>query len=297
MKRKGKRQHPFIVTRPRGGLCNRLQAMAATYTLSRQLQCRAKIIWIPDPVRLNAGFSDLFSSIRELNVVDVGRPKTIKDKLYNLYYNHGRDKWIRRINNNLIRKLEYSHTFENKHLSKGLTEKTIKNISGARKVLFTTGYDFVSTDKDFFNFLSPKDEIKSDINNVLKHFNRRTIGIHIRRTDHRRAISGSPVGEFIKVMEREIKLNDPSFFLATDDDSVKSTLIKRFGDRVIINRSNLSRGDVNGMIGAVVDLFALSHTRKIYGSRVSSFARTSAEIGDIDLIRVYPKMSNAFISL
>ncbi len=80
--------------------------------------------------------------------------------------------------------------------------------------------------------------------------------------------------------------NEPrsKFFLATDEVGVKDRLMSKYGNRILSLNINLSRTNVDGMRGAVADLWALSRTNKVLGTYYSSFSKIAAEIGGVDLI-------------
>lgn len=127
----------------------------------------------------------------------------------------------------------------------------------------------------------PIPSIQAKIQQCVKGFNEKTIGIHIRRTDHVTATSVSTLEKFTNLMDC-ILLEDPetNFFLSTDDSDTKDDLIDRYGDKILYNIvSSYARDNSDAAIYAVVDLYCLSRTKKIYGSHQSSFSQTAADIG------------------
>ena len=130
----------------------------------------------------------------------------------------------------------------------------------------------------------PQLDILSRFDRITSRFGTNTIGVHIRRTDHIKAIKQSPLTAFYAVMQQEIENNcTTNFFLATDDEDVKREMICRFGNKIISCNDNASRNSVEGMKFAVVDLFCLSNTKKIIGSAASSYSELAAELGGIEL--------------
>ena len=140
---------------------------------------------------------------------------------------------------------------------------------------------------EYLSYFLPNERIQNAINEVAGKFHENTIGLHIRRTDHKHAINESPVELFIEKMNEEIQANEMvTFYLATDDPGLKNTLIGKFGKRMLFSNVELSRNSSDGMYGAMIDLYALARTKKIYGSYFSSYSDIAARIGDIPLFIV-----------
>lgn len=69
---------------------------------------------------------------------------------------------------------------------------------------------------------------------------------------------------------------------------VKRYFLELYGERIIVNLYQVfSRENKNGMESAVIDLYALSKTQKIYGSFWSSFSQTASAIGNTKIEYVY----------
>ena len=121
--------------------------------------------------------------------------------------------------------------------------------------MLDTYYD-VALDEDFSMFrmnrrLQPLLYPKSELQNAC--------GVHLRRTDHKRAIKRSPTSLFIEKMEEDIR-RDPSvkFYLATDDPEEEAYFKERFGDRIMTySKRSLDRNTKTGMEDAVLDLVNL----------------------------------------
>ena len=98
------------------------------------------------------------------------------------------------------------------------------------------------------------------------------------------SIKGSPLEGFIEAMSRDlIADSETNFFLATDDAEVEKVLIKRFPGKIITYKKVYSRQEVKGVQDAMVDLYCLSRTNKIYGSFYSSFSEIASRIENIPL--------------
>jgi len=153
----------------------------------------------------------------------------------------------------------------------------------AYRILMIDTCDAFFYPEDFSEFV-PIAQVQHKIECYLRDFSERTVGIHIRRTDHQRSITESPTELFVRVMDEELsRYPDTRFYLATDDSHVKETLMRRYINQLITIPFELDRLTVSGVQNAVVDLFLLSHTVKIYGSSGSSFSETAAHIGRVPL--------------
>ncbi len=75
-----------------------------------------------------------------------------------------------------------------------------------------------------------------------------------------------------------------NFYLATDDLKVETLLINKFPGKIITYKKDYSRATVKGIQDAMVDLYSLANTCKIYGSYFSSFSDMASRIGNIPLI-------------
>lgn len=107
----------------------------------------------------------------------------------------------------------------------------------------------------------------------------RAIGVHIRRTDHKKAIEHSPLDGFLKKM-RENK--EAFYVIATDSEDVRKEIELEFLDRCIFPAIVLSRRTEEGMIQGVADFFALAKCTQIWGSYSSSFSDIAARYGKLE---------------
>lgn len=108
------------------------------------------------------------------------------------------------------------------------------------------------------------------------------IGVHIRRGDHKKAKTFSPIDAFLTVM-RDMP-EDTYFVVATDSLPEKERLLKEFGAaRLWFPATSLSRMTRLGMKSALADFVALSKCKKILGSFDSSFSQIAALYGDVPL--------------
>ena len=85
-------------------------------------------------------------------------------------------------------------------------------------------------------------------------------------------------------MQAELKKNPKTrFYLATDEPPLRAYFQKRFPKRILFGDGAHGRDSLEGMYEAVVELYALAHTRKIIGSHTSSFSYEAAWLKGIPL--------------
>ena len=251
----------FVI--PRAGLCNRMLAISGAVELARRYHMRVVVLWVRDSM-LNAKFSDLFDPL-PFKVLEFTDEQSLAFKFcYKAIQSLHPVFLISNIefNNRLYINPEYFDRLKDHH---GVLD---------------TYYD-VALDEDFSMFrmnrrLQPLLYPKSELQNAC--------GVHLRRTDHKRAIKRSPTSLFIEKMEEDIR-RDPSvkFYLATDDPEEEAYFKERFGDRIMTySKRSLDRNTKTGMEDAVLDLVNLSHCKRLYASYGSTFSRTAAKWGGID---------------
>lgn len=125
--------------------------------------------------------------------------------------------------------------------------------------------------------------------NVPSHpfFERKAVGVHVRRGDHVKARHQSPTSAFIKVMDAEPA--DTVFIVATDSATERMLLNEQYKGRIWFPAMSLSRMTQKGMNDAVMDFMGLARCKKILGSYASSFSELAALYGDVALEVVVEK--------
>ena len=131
-------------------------------------------------------------------------------------------------------------------------------------------------------FYRPTMELEERIEMVTALFHSYTVGVHIRRTDHKVVIAANPLDGFIKMMKKQMELHPAClFYIASDDETVKEQMRKLFPGRIITQPNViLSRNSVKGMKDAVVDLYTLARTNLIIGSRGSTYSDLASHLYD-----------------
>lgn len=108
------------------------------------------------------------------------------------------------------------------------------------------------------------------------------VGVHIRRGDHQKAKTFSPLDAFLEKMREESETT--KFIVATDSAAVKRDLQAIFGQRLWFPATSLTRMTRTGMQSALLDFLALSRCSKILGSYDSSFSHMAALYGKVPLV-------------
>ena len=103
------------------------------------------------------------------------------------------------------------------------------------------------------------------------------IGVHIRRTDNRKAIQFSPTEAFLTTMRAYPA--DTHFYLATDDPLERDLIRQAFPGRIHTGATNLNRATEEGGIHAFFDFLCLARCSEIIGSAGSSFSECAAFYG------------------
>ncbi len=270
----------MLILQSVGGLCNRIRAIDTMLSLSRKIDTKLVVYWDRND-ELNASFTALF---------DFRNQFVLKETKY-----HSKNHPSTKIKN-LIARIKLYRFF------KFLGYSGVYYVDDIVKMK-EQGFDFTSLDRDknyYFYFyakiienptpyqeFTPQPYIMKIIDQVTAGFTPHTIGVHIRRTDNTHSIKNSPVQLFVDRMAKELELNPlTNFYLATDDPETEQFVESNFPGKIMKYSKELSRSSETGIRDAVVDLWALSRTKKILGSFYSSFSHTAAEIGGIPEITI-----------
>ena len=243
---------------PDSGLANRMRAILSAHALCTLTGSDLAVVWLRDR-GLNAKFSDLFQPSTMLSVADGGLfskcmlQAPLKRNLYlpAIYQRICFDALI------------YDWT-------RPANQADYKPLVSGKNVYICSGLEFFDADYSLTKqFFKPVPEIQAKIDANMALLGPNPVGVHIRRTDNAISIANSPVSLFIEAMKKH---PDSKFFLATDDEDVKSQLRAEFAGRIVTSSAKSSRSSKDGMVDAVVDLFTLASTSYVIGSYWSSFS-------------------------
>lgn len=267
------RQHIDLV--PLGGLCNRMRAVASAVNLALKMDASLTIHWQSN-AECRAYFDELFEEIT-LPSISVSRLKSWK-----LPLQPGRKKNL--MFPELLRKNKYDISLQITH---DRTDDSLIHELVGNRFYICSGHS-LSNHFPLTKLFVPVDSIFKRINALKSTLNLTTVGVHIRRGDHKRTIAHTSEKDFIQMLDDEIyNTPDVDFYLATDSETLKASFLERYGSAIKCQNAELKRTTLQGMHDAIVDLWCLASTRKIIGSPFSSYSDLAAEIGKSEL--VYPK--------
>jgi len=277
-----------IILEPHGGLANRMRVIASGIWLSNILQKKIKLIWNLN-ADLNCPFEELFEPIENIKIVE----KKIR---YRFFRSVKQENIFKQIIRRFVKVLISSNyiIIEDAGISKiKAGEIDILTLSKAYRTLYINTCEEFGNITDEFKRLVPKPDIQKRIHERCKKFNQKTIGVHIRRTDHIMAINQSPTELFIRRIKADQK-NDTevNYFLSTDDPETEQQLKFEFGHKILINEKDFSRKSMRGIQDALIDMYCLANTKKIYGSCGSTFSALASRINEIR-IEIVQKQENA----
>lgn len=272
-----------ILLIPTSGLANRLRIIAVSIKLARTSGKKLTVYWNNDD-GLKADFDDLFELPMQFSIHKI----PLKYKIWTLMTHYSSNLFG--LDNMYLRLFNFDFIFRDSmaplvwHNKMNLQQEVDK----ANKVLICSCQEINYFDLDDYHFFKPQPYIQKQIDELTLNFKPGVIGIHIRSTDNTESIKKSPFELFIRKIEEELKRNpDASFFLATDNEDYQNRILQKFGSEKIIFQAKQFRRDVvDGIIDAVIDLFCLSKTSKIYGSYFSSFSHVAGRIGQIPVEEV-----------
>lgn len=255
---------------PTGGLCNRMRAMSSGIAIAKKHGQKSVVFW-NNSQGLRADFNQLFLPVDDYQI------EIIENKKWLYHIDNTKDYFKRWLPIHYL----YTPTFNyNIYNNNGKALEISPNKNNLLISCNSMCPDFYPLKKLF----KPQTHLQDRINQITADFPDKIYGVHIRRTDNKASIKLSPTDSFIKIIQREIEKDASSmFYLATDDNNVKHQLKQLFSPHIITFFDDTSRNTLEGMEFAIVDLYCLSHTIKIFGSGYSSYSHIAAEIGGIEI--------------
>lgn len=259
---------------PIGGLANRFYAITSAIAFCRDQQAELRVIWFKD-WGMGADFHSLFTCSKQVSGVEI-----IDARLSDFRFERPRKKnlWIP----TLFQQASFDIRLYEQDVY-DLGEQFVDVLKGAQRGYFVQFRPFYKKGGTISD-LCPVHPLQKRISERINDFAPHTVGVHIRRSDNAGAIQKSPLDLFIEKMRIEID-SDPSvrFYIASDSQAEKGKLKDIFGERIITILDEVRRDTQDGIEEAVVELYALSHTSRIYGSHESSYSTLAALISNIEL--------------
>ena len=267
---------------PHGGLGNRMRAIDSALRLSHKLQKQLNVIWLENTPQLRCPFNRLFQPLSQVSLTApqltslylepqaIQSPNVLKKALLS---------WSARV----FQTVNFQRIIGNDEIIKLIKADQLATLASYQSLMILTDRSFDTANT--YDVFKPIPVLEHAIQARTAAFGSHTVGLHIRRGDHSQSVHHSPLSLFIDAITQEIDQNkETNFYLASDSLQVKHRLLDQFGDRIITQLVATDRNSEQGMQEAVIDLYALSRTCKIYGSYWSSYSRVAANISNIELI-------------
>lgn len=172
---------------------------------------------------------------------------------------------------------------------KMILEETRSTIDAGGDCYIQSGCVFYKfTDEEYRKLFRFSDDIDEMATDILDNLGKDVVGVHVRRTDNSQSILHSPDFLFFEEIDKRIAENpDVSFYLATDDETVKRRFKERYGKRITSDRTPASRKSKEAILDAAIEMCILSKSKEIIGSYYSSFSEAASIIGGNPLLQVY----------
>lgn len=258
----------------RGGLCNRMRTLASAYKFSKDVRQRLTIIWY-----CNSACKCKFDRLFTLNV-----PEQIN---FMYFWESVNFRWVNQMSGHWVNKIKASCDIVYDEADLRLMDKERLKKETVAKNVYMGSCEYWYKMENPFSIFALRESLQNRIEYIRGNMGGYVCGVHIRRTDHAICKEKSPTDAFVKKMQVEVEKN-PSvkFYVASDDIKEKEYLRMVFGAERIITNENavLKRNTARGIADAVIDLYVLSETEKIFGSVGSSFSSVASQIKGTPLI-------------
>lgn len=264
-------------------------AIASAYSFAGDHKFSLKVIWERNRT-LGASFSDLFENLPDVPVIE-SVPLIRKNALdlqawLNLYLDENpvtvSNPVKRFIFSNLRRERKMTSIYQSEFWKMIKEGSLINYIKSEYNVYLATCWTFGHYGN--YSIFCPRPAILRSIEDVRYCFNDFTIGVHIRRGDHKECVLTTPVPSFLAAMNQELTVEPrTNFYLATDCAETKKILLDRFSGKIMCHEADLTRSTHEGMVDALTDIFCLSSTKKLIANERSTFSSVASKLGSIPL--------------
>ena len=268
----------MLTISPEGGMCNRLLALHSAIELARAWGRPLRVIWYQNN-NFGAGLTDIFempSDVADYHAFDIRR-RTLSQSLAELQLRYLRWPFIHPDFG--CRDIEAIILADQPSALSRLDR-----IMASKKHVFIKSWSlFYGKDRRLQDF-QPLPSIRQQVAEITSAF-RNTIGVHLRRGDHKPATTYSTTDLFERRM-RELLAADPSvdFFVASDSPTEINYLKTQFPGKIRSSSpSSFSRNERQGIEAAAVDLYSLAATRRILGSFSSTFSQVAGKLGEVEV--------------
>ena len=290
------------------GLANQLRGLTSAMLMAEETGRNFYLHWgdILDMPGLG-GFSELFDDPVLPSTTVTGESLSRLQRLFCMHRGRGvlpRQEWV-------IHELRPHHQF-NSILCDMIAGRV--NFAFPAIVLSTyysfhadpvDGIDFYRKRHQIYERFVPARDIREKYRRFIdRYFNEHTIGVHIRTRKTNKRLTkewdshpAGPIGQtrldlFSLFIDEEIEKNpDAQIFLATDNTKECRSLMEKYKDRLFMYPKETTAGMVNRFSladhqDALIDLYLLANTRKIIGTKQSSFSYEAAVIGDTPFVEL-----------
>jgi hypothetical protein len=288
-----------IYLKPVGGLCNRIRAIDSLLSIAADSNKRLVVVWEKNN-SLNCAYNDLFQPTNQFDLIETQQPF---GGVFRYFPSTRPGGFLKRTLFGITKlKIGADSTTFFDDLSNKLeplrptTPDKYRNVSEFDSHTFDVFSPIVSELKQRTNpFLStcwrmidgptygenfqPATEIADEVARLTEPFTDSTYGIHIRGTDAVTAKQYSSLQAFEDQMQQIVDDDsNASFFLATDEPTVKEKLIGRYGSKIFFfDQPDYARDSPENIKNAFVDLLCLSKTQEVFGSYFSTFSQLAAQ--------------------
>lgn len=293
----------MIYLEPLGGLGNRMRTIDSMISWCMEYNKEMTVLWNVDRY-LNCPFEELFGPVY-LNGVEI--PILNLPPSNRFYWKKGiiqipkmrrfisGVKTANKVHNDDLYRIYDSANYLNKvdlvsevdQMFYSKVESLMNKVGNESANWWIESCYRMSPNQRYYKDFEPVLNLKEKIGKVTSTF-KNTVGLHIRRTDHKTAIEFSGLNSFIKIVEKEIENDETTdFFVCSDSHETLNVLKQKFGSKINHNEiGSYDRNNKQAIFDAVVDIYCLAGTRKIYGSYFSSFSQVAANIGGIPEVSV-----------
>jgi hypothetical protein len=258
---------------PWGGLANRIYVISSAISFCKHNHMKLRVVWFKD-WGMGADFHKIFTLSSEIENVEI-----IDARWYDNRYARPRkgNLWLPY----LWQQFVFDKTLYIKEIDR-LEEEEIRKILQSYSSVYLIYWTFFYSCPEMFQSLQPAADVQTRIKAMTASFsNQRTIGIHIRRTDLATSVENSPISLFINKMQEELAIDPQTkFYVASDSEEEKAILKRMFKESTIMLPQKARRDTKEGIKNAMVELYTLSSTIKVYGSSGSSYSLLAGQISD-----------------
>lgn len=280
----------FIYLKPTNGLANRLFCISSFLDFAKKFEFKKTFIcWKESQGFSNEKFGDLFDieMILDQNNIEFISEETYNDacdKYFILDESINQDQYT----------LEYSFKYDKHDITQHITNNTFCYSWFSCIHYFIP--DIIKPTHNFIKSLNVSDLVMSRLLTRLSgEILQDTVGVHIRRGDAMKTpycyeYNRSSDQSFINTINNS---TTKTFFLATDCIKTQNKVIKSCPNKKFViynkefNSTDLIETDNKpNQLDAVAEMFLLSRTKEILGSRFSTFGMLASEISSIPFTEV-----------